>query len=145
MDSKQLQRLLRLSQKTGSPLIISDAEGSSPAVLMDIDQYEQLFEAHMELYHDEQVYVDEPQDQQVAEMDMYQDAQDPYMAPEEEFEAPEIPEEFAMPPRQVQQQNRPRPAQQRPATYPQAQRSAQPPQQEETVGGEEQFYLEPIE
>ncbi len=42
-----MQRLLRLAQKTGSPVIVTDTDGSEPSVLMPLETYEAMIDGLM--------------------------------------------------------------------------------------------------
>lgn len=44
MKNSQLDRLLRFAQRTGDRLIITDAEGKQPVVILSLDEYEALLE-----------------------------------------------------------------------------------------------------
>jgi hypothetical protein len=45
MKNSQLDRLLRFAQRTGDRLIITDAEGKEPVVILPLDEYEALIES----------------------------------------------------------------------------------------------------
>ena len=40
-----MQRLLRLAQKTGSPVIVTDPDGSEPSVFMPLEMYEAMIDS----------------------------------------------------------------------------------------------------
>lgn len=42
MDESSLKRLMRLAQKTGDVLIVTDSDGREPLVLMSVDRYEDM-------------------------------------------------------------------------------------------------------
>lgn len=42
MQNSQLDRLLRFAQRTGDRLIITDAQGKQPVVILSLDEYEAL-------------------------------------------------------------------------------------------------------
>ena len=44
MKTSQLDRLLRFAQRTGDRLIITDAEGKQPVVILSLDEYEALLD-----------------------------------------------------------------------------------------------------
>ena len=44
MQNSQLERLLRLAQRTGDRLIITDAQGKRPVVILGLDEYETLLD-----------------------------------------------------------------------------------------------------
>ncbi len=45
MQNSQLDRLLRFAQRTGDRLIITDAQGKQPVVILSLDEYEALLGA----------------------------------------------------------------------------------------------------
>lgn len=44
MKNSQLDRLLRFAQRTGDRLIVTDAEGKQPVVILSLDEYEALLD-----------------------------------------------------------------------------------------------------
>lgn len=44
MQTHQLERMLRLANKTGGKLIITDSAGNKPVVILGLDEYEALLE-----------------------------------------------------------------------------------------------------
>jgi len=44
MNMEHLNRLIRLTKKTGDTVIISDTDGDSPVVLMGLDRYESMLD-----------------------------------------------------------------------------------------------------
>jgi hypothetical protein len=45
MQTHQLERMLRLANKTGGKLIITDSAGNRPVVILGLDEYEALLDA----------------------------------------------------------------------------------------------------
>ena len=45
MPTHQLDRLLRLAQRTGGKLVITDAQGNQPVIILGLDEYEALLDA----------------------------------------------------------------------------------------------------
>lgn len=45
MQQNELQRLIRLSKKTGDTLIIGDSQGGESVVILPVDRYEALIDA----------------------------------------------------------------------------------------------------
>lgn len=65
MNSEQLKRLMRLSQRSGTPLIIS--EGEEAMVILDVDHYEALLglpsgldEEYASVGYEEELEMDDP-------------------------------------------------------------------------------------
>lgn len=48
MNHSELERLIRLSQKTGDTLIVADPQGSQSVVVMPIEKYEAMMEVAMD-------------------------------------------------------------------------------------------------
>lgn len=44
MQTHQLDRMLRLAQKTGGKLIITDAAGNKPVIILGLEEYEKLLD-----------------------------------------------------------------------------------------------------
>ena len=152
MPNDHFSRLLRLAQKTGDRLIVTDANGGEPVVILPLDEYESLIENALGLSEGYEIpsTVDVGGADDEAEFDaeelqrgMLRDLwQEPVLetAPLEVIERPE-PE---IPP--VQPIHEPEPVPE-PAPQPAVRRpipprplAPKPPRDE----GEEQFYLEPV-
>lgn len=124
-----MQRLMRLAQKTGSPVIVTDVNGAEPTVLMPLETYETMIDGVMmgeesafeEDFDECEDFEEEPSfDVPLQKMD--QDL--PF--PGEELAAPEVTLEEV------------------PFDPPIPEPKQQAPQSADNLG-EEQFYLEPIE
>ena len=144
MNESSLKRLMRLAQKTGDVLIVTDPDGHEPLVLMSVDRYEDLrlgpdacceegdWIEEDEMSEDSGVGTDEGEDfeqflmrkeseERIPSINVFEEEQD------EEAEFAErigpIPEEPEVAPLQEEKREQSQPKNE----------------------GEEQFYLEPIE
>lgn len=156
MHNEQFSRLLRLSQKTGDRLIVTDPEGRDTVVILPLDEYEALIESAFG--PDEEVeFVDIPSidgdEEAEDEADFDPEElergalrglwEEPGDTPIEIIERPDADVE----PEPVRQNEPIEPAVD-PAMSatqrPKPQQVSKPMKRRDPVDGEEQFYLEPI-
>lgn len=57
MDKHTFSRLMRLAQRTGTPVVVTDTDGQEPAVLLPLETYESMMDALS--FDDEGIYDDE--------------------------------------------------------------------------------------
>lgn len=131
MNSEQLKRLMRLSQRTGTPLIVS--EGDDAMVILDVDQYEALLGLAEEAAGYMEPAFDEPDDDPALEV----------MPPVQEMSSPEHTE--------VKDEHISSDSLQHRAAPVEVEEEAGLPNvtsaldEDPFAGEEEQFYLEPID
>jgi hypothetical protein len=156
MQNSQFERLLKLSQKTGDRLIVTDPSGKEPVVILPLSEYEGLLdyksfrrESHNEDYKErasEHVPEFAPQAMMKRGSEVIEDSS---FEPEEETEGefdPEALEEQVMAAMvmeepevvPVPQVRAPEPVMEEVPRKPIARRN------EPKEGGEEQFYMEPV-
>ncbi|HBU27889.1 TPA: hypothetical protein DEB00_02110 [Candidatus Uhrbacteria bacterium] len=133
----QLNKILAFAQKTGDKVIVTDAEGREPMVIMPFDLYQHLIEIS-DPYSDTALF----QDQEDDEMDTLAQLPEEFFVPEAQDEddlALEEPKTGRGEPVNIQ-------------SWPETERKVpkmQPKLEEkessETSEEEEQFYLEPVE
>lgn len=123
MLNRNFKRLIRLAKRTNSPLIVTDADGEDPVVLMSVDQFEALASefdpADYDCFEDFEDEIWDNDDIDLAlDDDEIEEIEQDFMAPvpEDEIFAGEIADE----------------------ELDEAENTAE-------NGSEEQFYLEPIE
>lgn len=131
MNSEQLKRLMRLSQRTGTPLIVS--EGDDAMVILDVDHYEAL----LGLAEEAAGYMESPID------DEPEDPALEVMPPVQEMSSPEQ--------HSVQDEHISNDSIQHPAAPIEVSEETGLPNvtsaldEDPFAGEEEQFYLEPID
>lgn len=148
-----MERMLRLAQKTGGKLIITDAAGNKPVVILDLDEYEALLDGgstpsagRRPLRTEAPSVVPTPdtrrneiqpiEDEDEADVTMMEEA---LLAVEESM--PETPEEPKMVPVKVEE------SEAEEVAVPVQNKGRAPAPQPVPVAnevGEEQFYLEPL-
>lgn len=124
MQNDQFSRLLKFAQRTGDRVIVTDASGKEPIVILPLAEYESLMDAVLGAPED----IDLGEDFDSSETDW---------AGEEVVDQPKM----AEPPlhvieREEVSQPTPRPQESAPVR--------QPEPKNQPSGGEERFYLEPI-
>ena len=144
MPNDHFSRLLRLAQKTGDRLIVTDVNGGEPVVILPLDEYESLIDNALGLSEPYGIQEEAEFDTEEIEQGILKDLwQEPVteVAPLEVIERPEPETPYAPPshepepvPEPVVQPQVRRPVPQRPPV-------ARPANKED---GEEQFYLEPV-
>lgn len=120
MQHNDLQRLIRLSKKTGDTLIIGDSQGGESVVILPVDRYEALIDA----------WAGEaglPQEELEPVMDVYDEPIEP------EADIPELPLEEI------------RKMAEKEVDHRVAEVVQEPISEAQDDGEEERFYLEPIE
>ncbi len=122
MQQHHLRRLLRLAKKTGDAIVIADSEGGEPMVLMSLDRYETMLDLCL---------TNEEEAEEYEEID-----EENTSLRNEEYSAPPVLEDVFEPAPHKQ------PLQRVEKPLPQAQKTRQ---ELPDYGGEERFYLEPLE
>ena len=141
MDPHTLQRLLRLAKKTGSPVIMTDQQGSEPSVLLPLDAYEAMIDG---LMYAEEVF----EDGQMEAFDDFDDVvEDELDIPLQELDQdlPFLGEEQDLPEGEFTHSVMHETVVEEVPFDPPMPEPAQTTQQPPDEPGEEQFYLEPIE
>ncbi len=136
MQTHQLERLLRLAQRTGGKLVITDAEGNQPVVILGIDEYEALLDKQLTTSRPKTV-VERPA---VAQPVPVQDDEADVSIMEEALMAVE--EETTEEPRMIPVKSLEPEVEATPV--PVTQKREPVSKVTESAGGEEQFYLEPL-
>lgn len=119
MQQKHLQRLLKLAKKTGDAIVIADSEGGEPMVLMSLDRYETMLDLCLTNEEEAEEY-EEILDEMEDDLD-------------EEYTRPPVLEDVFEPAPSMESTKQP-------SAIPQ-----KTTHETTDYGGEERFYLEPLE